>query len=107
MRISDWSSDVCSSDLVVSRSPQMALGGQRRHALLQLLEGPGLDLAHALAAHAIFLAQLLQSQRIVAQAALAQDMPLAVGELVHGLDHEDAAVEIGRASGRERVCRYV
>src|ERR1043166_3153504 len=51
-----------------------ALFGQRPlHLMLQLLEGPHLDLAHALAADAILLRQLLQGLRLGAQGALLDD----------------------------------
>src|SRR3546814_3868072 len=76
MRISDWSSDVCSSDLV--------------EPLDRLLSGDDLVIAVAPA----------QAQQIVAQR-LRQVAHVAIG-----LDAE-RAVEIGRASCRERVCQYV
>src|SRR3546814_17348980 len=66
MRISDWSSDVCSSDLLQSR-------GRAQLASEQL------PLGVAIGGHALFV-QLAQHA---------------------------GAVEIGRASCRERVCQYV
>src|SRR5579862_4963782 len=48
--------------------------------LLQLLEGPHFDLAHAFAADGVFAAQILQGRRLVLQPALGQDMALALVE---------------------------
>src|SRR3546814_1327166 len=84
MRISDWSSDVCSSDL-----------SEPHHCTLQLFESANLDLAHAFAADAIDLAQFFQGFGIFRQAAFGQNMLFAFVK------------EIGRASCRERVCQYV
>src|SRR3546814_16559579 len=87
MRISDWSSDVCSSDLVVtpgrSRNMLMALTVMSRalavdHDVLDL--GVLLKRVHR---HVLAVARLLEP---------------AVGHLRR---------EIGRASCRERVCKYV
>src|SRR3546814_5428738 len=83
MRISDWSSDVCSSDLMTdaeaARGTREAAVGDERHRLAQALAvdggGRGQHLAHAGA---------------------------ALRPLVADDDHE-----IGRASCRERVCQYV
>src|SRR3546814_1910236 len=79
MRISDWSSDVCSSDLAVALHPGDRLR-DRRAALVQALGDPGAQRDDVL------LDQLVD------------------GSQVHlgGVDQE-----IGRASCRERVCQYV
>src|SRR3546814_4892331 len=84
MRISDWSSDVCSSDLAAIRTvdigdADVGVGGKRR-----VLKRAGvlLDRLGRLAAHAIHVAE-------------------GEAELVQ------AWVQIGRASCRERVCQYV
>src|SRR3546814_1340194 len=79
MRISDWSSDVCSSDLraaslrqarpVTRRPPARATGDGSWHLSLDGAHGGG--------------AQQFVAQRV------------------------DPVEEIGRASGRERVCQYV
>src|SRR3546814_2270794 len=78
MRISDWSSDVCSSDLTVAEAvPEAVDGGFARVA----------------------------RGRIVA----AQVGARAVGRraiLIFG-GQVQIAIEIGRASCRERVCQYV
>src|SRR3546814_4702820 len=75
MRISDWSSDVCSSDLFAA---QIATLGLKR-GLAEQLSTDGRPDTH-----------------VVWDA-------LLVGWIVSAI----AAVEIGRASCRERVCQYV
>src|SRR3546814_4788907 len=82
MRISDWSSDVCSSDLFVKRSQLQRLG-----------QGVMQQLVHAVATtsfHALFDRQH------------GDLLPVAVLQ-PQQLGHR----EIGRASCRERVCQYV
>src|SRR3546814_4927536 len=82
MRISDWSSDVCSSDLD-------GVGGQRWwHTMLQDFIGL-LRLQHL--AH--FLHALARESR-----QLRRGRRCRYGVVIH---------EIGRASCRERVCQYV
>src|SRR3546814_10518768 len=83
MRISDWSSDVCSSDLgLAERGFLVALGLQDHRLLLAL----GLE------------------DRRLAEALGLEDIGalLALGLHLLGL-----RIEIGRASCRERVCQYV
>src|SRR3546814_7308569 len=77
MRISDWSSDVCSSDLPGSGMPmEMRIVKPARDRHLQ--------------------AGILQARRVEAKAGreMVTSSPRMVGE-------------IGRASCRERVCQYV
>src|SRR3546814_5573588 len=96
MRISDWSSDVCSSDLVV------------RVVVLRLpLVGRGSSLGGVLQDRLV-----LGGQRIVlglVEHDLEEFHRLMVG--THHVDLGDVlraeAPEIGRASCRERVCQYV
>src|SRR3546814_15851609 len=89
MRISDWSSDVCSSDLVTHH------GGEVARVELQMLGIGAVAVQHggdeAVAAG-------------LAGGALAGSGTHGRGPLVggRGLGHE-----IGRASGRARVCQYV
>src|SRR3546814_1217064 len=78
MRISDWSSDVCSSDLPVLSLVQFAVAG--RLGVLALM----CVVAAALAAQ---LYLLLRDLRFAPRVAF--------------------LAEIGRASCRERVCQYV
>src|SRR3546814_3710370 len=88
MRISDWSSDVCSSDLVVldelSHEVEVQLAGAGETDLDLLVAEPHEQLEHdalALGCHRI-------DERLVA---------------VPQVDR----TQIGRASCRERVCQYV
>src|SRR3546814_20822597 len=101
MRISDWSSDVCSSDLsddLITRS----VGAQARNACLCAHRSLSLRDSEALQAEG-------------ADRVAAQELPdLLVGEAGLGADvvgHllrvREGAVEIGRASCRERECWYV
>src|SRR3546814_2650269 len=81
MRISDWSSDVCSSDLQAGRLGCNAanLIFARKFAAAVDTDGP---------------------RRI---AFCVQALFFAVEDVIRGQVHE----EIGRASCRERVCQYV
>src|SRR3546814_5516932 len=89
MRISDWSSDVCSSDLATEAA---ARSGRRKEVLRLLNRGV--------------------SPRLRTTYGMPQ------GQRLHGLRHimhaQDGGAlrgrvqgEIGRASCRERVCQYV
>src|SRR3546814_3923555 len=82
MRISDWSSDVCSSDLRLFRLA-LAVGGRGVDPV-----DPGVER----------LAQRLAPGRVVAMDQDAADPA--------GAEH-DLGNQIGRASCRERVCQYV
>src|SRR3546814_7462738 len=98
MRISDWSSDVCSSDLALARpgigrnlvalptSGSRSVGNQILHGRTRIVVRHG---RWILGKDGIGL------QRKVVQ----RQMPCLEG---HGL-----AQEIGRAAGREKVCQYV
>src|SRR3546814_9305265 len=86
MRISDWSSDVCSSDLV----DQHVVRG----------EAPG----------------VAQRQRVRAEVGVAQHGALGAPGGAAGVEdrsqvvavaRHDAGLQIGRASCRDRVCQYV
>src|SRR3546814_7581073 len=92
MRISDWSSDVCSSDLKradqakSSRLPPL----QQGRSVLVALRGPRGSIQHE-----------RMRPRTVAPPRLCQAN--AAGEV----ECEPAADQIGSASCRERVCRVV
>src|SRR3546814_4326065 len=89
MRISDWSSDVCSSDL---RDQQLLrVGGREQEldVLRRLLERLQQRIERRLGQHVDFVDQV----DLVAAAR---------GHVLRALDQE-----IGRASCRERVCQYV
>src|SRR3546814_14076501 len=93
MRISDWSSDVCSSDLAVAQQQVAAV------ILHDLLHNCQSKSSAALARRHVGLGQ--------AAAVDFRQAPAVVGDL----DDAGAAVgaedQLGRASCRERVCQYV
>src|SRR3546814_19345460 len=105
MRISDWSSDVCSSDLiwdVVDVEPVDAEEGCKEGLLMEL----GRDLLNlptapdGTPAENDFLPGALQP---FAVGSLAWSMAIAFSDSTG----EIRADEIGRAPCRERVCQYV
>src|SRR3546814_9839229 len=86
MRISDWSSDVCSSDLL---QKDLRTGRSERSHQLVELAGHGADPDHRVDQH-----------REEDDQATDQDL----GDPARAEpDHQ----QIGRASGGERVCQYV
>src|SRR3546814_13052173 len=112
MRISDWSSDVCSSDLHLMRAPPGARGEILRQRLYHLVR-PGARREGAVEAHIeeaplhVFPALLADDQiaaqvdQDVADPGLDAKIPdAAAGEFA-------LAVEIGRASSRDRGVQYV
>src|SRR3546814_14070410 len=91
MRISDWSSDVCSSDLIA-----------QLHRLAERI-GAGKT-------RAIGLAGFSEDDRLVLVDQIGIDGEGAERRLVAGIREEINAayrLQIGRASCRERVCQYV
>src|SRR3546814_7443970 len=88
MRISDWSSDVCSSDLEVAHECLTAFGAFK----FGYAPGPGLGAEHA--AHDVRASKFDHGLRQVGN----RNLHLLV---------QVEFVEIGRASCRERVCQYV
>src|SRR3546814_13811406 len=99
MRISDWSSDVCSSDL----AEDCGYCSQSAHADTGLKATKLMDVRAVLQAAAE--AKDAGSQRFCMGAAWRnpkdRDMPVIV-EMIEGVRQK-----IGRASCRERVCPYV
>src|SRR3546814_14519100 len=103
MRISDWSSDVCSSDLegLGGAGVDGAVDGRRSGAVArQLVEEEARD------RHRVF--RLGEALLLHQGVALQPVHELgAVGGDHLGLREVDVGVEIGRASGREGVCQDV
>src|SRR3546814_17123637 len=107
MRISDWSSDVCSSDLHADGVQQVGVGGDvhrlhvgeggQHHLHLGRLEYAGIVLHVAVVHLDVRLGEEAED--------LAQQVALAVGEVAIPVLH--VVGQIGRASCRERVCQYV
>src|SRR3546814_19547652 len=93
MRISDWSSDVCSSDLLVSAG-QVADGCKVRIAAF----GPlSVNLVQT-SLGSVSLKLLAKTETVIRQ---------RVERLGGHLKHVWICDQIGRASGRERVWKYV
>src|SRR3546814_14864078 len=97
MRISDWSSDVCSSDLGtnaglkrVSAGTEAASYTELLHVRRRFIHKEALRSATALVTNAVL---ATRDQRIWGEAGTACA--------------SDSTKEIGRASCRERVCQYV
>src|SRR3546814_7502453 len=87
MRISDWSSDVCSSDLVEASAQLVDAGVDGGEELGHILGDSG---------------NQRDRQRVDSLEALRRSLQR------RGVDRRvGLADELGRASGRERVCQYV
>src|SRR3546814_14630808 len=104
MRISDWSSDVCSSDLPALGVPVCAVGNQF-----------GLDLSvtcgvvsalHRAGTGFYTVEDFVQTDAVVNPGASGGALVDAEGRLV-GLLSAIFTMEIGRASGRARAYQYV
>src|SRR3546814_17275195 len=96
MRISDWSSDVCSSDLKFT---------DRAKGFLQSAQTVAIRMSHQRIGPEHLLKALLEDQQGMASGLI----KAAGGDAGVALRETDAALakEIGRASCRERVCQYV
>src|SRR3546814_19137456 len=103
MRISDWSSDVCSSDLVVP--------GYRTHGEMIPESAPtGWDEARDAGGNLILANPNNPDGRAIAAEAVSALLARRDGWLLVDEAFADAGPaqsEIGRASCRERVCQYV
>src|SRR3546814_5935823 len=101
MRISDWSSDVCSSDLeegigqIGARRANRSDKGRKRADVKQRTAAPS-DVAVARAEALVGALDGTSRHRLVGQHA-----PFGIGSRARRIN------EIGRASCRERVCQYV
>src|SRR3546814_14996367 len=115
MRISDWSSDVCSSDLVLPRIAQMATATSVAYALLTL----GCAAAYAFAGMTGFEAVTHAMSTVSTGGYSTYDASLGhfanpaiewvamVFMLLGALPFVIYIQKIGRAPCRERVCQYV
>src|SRR3546814_20689635 len=97
MRISDWSSDVCSSDLFeISGGPvQAAVGVEYRRETFSDRRD---DFSNG--NDVIALSQTSDSRG-------SRNITSAFAEVSVPFFSRDNAIKIGRASGRERGCQYV
>src|SRR3546814_18007032 len=110
MRISDWSSDVCSSDLYVYGITSALLAGGTALALVtqspvgaQVAQNEESEIAKAVpraGAPESFADLVEQLQPAVVNISTKQEVTL-------GVRLNPFAGKIGRASCRERVCQYV
>src|SRR3546814_19949332 len=102
MRISDWSSDVCSSDLLVQYRRRSSCVAKRQHHIGPVPRGDRImnlekftDRAKGFLQAAQTVAIRMNHQRIGPE------------HLLKALLEDDQGMEIGRASCRERVCQSV
>src|SRR3546814_3595947 len=97
MRISDWSSDVCSSDLVYDRSELI-------NAAIETLKGTLIE-------ESIVVALVTVAFLLHVRSALVAIIMLPIGILIAFTAMRalgiGANIKIGRASCRARVCQYV
>src|SRR3546814_20231257 len=102
MRISDWSSDVCSSDLAGAEIRDLAMVGR-----VEVKDGRATGVHYHREGNWRF-----QRAKNVVVAGYAIETPRlllnsANSEFPDGLANSSGLVEIGRASCRERVCQSV
>src|SRR3546814_5829425 len=97
MRISDWSSDVCSSDLMAAALLLLVDGSQRRLRAL-------INIAASLAGLVVAAILLWAVDHGGIGVYLAANWQAPFGIV---LVADRLSVQIGRASCRERVCQYV
>src|SRR3546814_6694352 len=105
MRISDWSSDVCSSDLELFVAQQLQAVAHRADRPDQIMaEARDQQLGHTKVDLRIHFPAVIP--RFVAPAATGRhDVSSACTSLY--TKRRDRLAQIGRASCRERVCQYV
>src|SRR3546814_18154156 len=101
MRISDWSSDVCSSDL---RDFGQACGGRA----IGRDDRRALELVRAIDVEQLRVA-ILHTDARIGDLGIDEYIPHHVGQFAAAQRHQrlELICEIGRASCRERVCQYV
>src|SRR3546814_21102099 len=104
MRISDWSSDVCSSDLAVERA-STGLGMLAEHPVL-LPRGTVVPFAPVVAPDVLDERDGQQGQ-LVGRAPLRDPAAHWLQSSPRSLVASYSSSELGRASCRERVCQYV
>src|SRR3546814_15273375 len=109
MRISDWSSDVCSSDLQQGLCTNSKGGPPMRYLLaILLLILSGVAAAREVPIKDFFKDAEFESVLLSPDGEhIAVTMPRADRSVLVVLTVDAQSVEIGRASGRERVCRDV
>src|SRR3546814_19391333 len=112
MRISDWSSDVCSSDLIAPErrcdrgigKAKRAAGGDRGGRVLSVVRPLEVGPVRLTPEDtAIDMEPAVDHLHAVARAAGGRHL----GQLGADVAGDPAGLEIGRASCREKVCQYV
>src|SRR3546814_8934511 len=101
MRISDWSSDVCSSDLFPTESKTAVDAMTKAESAMQQAKSAGRDCLR------FFALSEAQRRGYRASMGIGEEVQLALKENRIVLAHQpvvDATTQIRRASCRERVC---
>src|SRR3546814_15285386 len=107
MRISDWSSDVCSSDLLImTMQPSSLSDGARRARLTHLLHRAAHMRRQTFDARLRPFGITAVQYWVLGRLARTNDSGLTQTELARALESGKVS-EIGRASCRERVCQNV
>src|SRR3546814_2510698 len=107
MRISDWSSDVCSSDLNLAEWLRRAGGDSPPlHIASGLVDHAGWIIMALIAVGGIAAYIGLRSPLMIRALEVAIDTP-SQGSSALWLTVKNRSRKIGRASCRERVCQYV
>src|SRR3546814_11765339 len=111
MRISDWSSDVCSSDLVIQYalfdSAAVPVPAVTDAEIAKVYKD---NAAQYAASETRRFAQVILPDQAAANALAAKvrgGTSLAAAAQAAGLSASTTGDQLGRASGRERVCQYV
>src|SRR3546814_19142928 len=110
MRISDWSSDVCSSDLARIRRGRAAyLANRSKLARIEAETGVPESVMVAIWGHETnyggYMGGFEMPRSLATLASEGRRRPLFSGELIAALQMIDTAS--GGPQGRERVCQYV
>src|SRR3546814_14066319 len=109
MRISDWSSDVCSSDLEVARPPVGGIAGDRERSALSAPIGR--KVGHAamidIAIGAPQLPILRIGSKIGTHVGVSKGLQVGAERIAEGAAHDVGATERGRAAWWDRGCQNV
>src|SRR3546814_15876120 len=113
MRISDWSSDMCSSDLILQKI--VALNNNSEHPLAQATSRYGKEKNVAVQSVSNFEAvtgkgvtgKLKDDHLALGNSKLMEQVSAAISPELEGQVQAEQKQQIGRASCRERVCQYV
>src|SRR3546814_1562441 len=106
MRISDWSSDVCSSDLIDAVSGDLAALAEENEPIGTVPVFNDIQAFMNFAAEGLLAQIPAQEDRLDRAAQLTQRLVGRVHHLGAAIPAQDR-LQIGRASCRERVCQYV